>query len=93
MLLFMKILVIISCWVKPIRAELKNCSDHERGKPQLCLRGNEEYGPPLSVNLYLDLYLGEIVDIDQNKKSISMTLGLITYWNDPKIALTNDSIE
>lgn len=93
MFLCMKILVIIFCCARPIRAELKNCSDHEQGKPELCLRGNEEYVPPLSVNVYLDLYLGEIVDIDQNKKSISMTLGLSTYWTDPKIALTNDSIE
>ena len=89
----MMILILIFCWFKPINAELKPCSDHEQGKPELCFRGNGEYRPPFPVNVTFDLYLGEIVDIDQNKKSISIRLGLATYWTDPKIALTNDSMK
>ena len=88
----MKILDIIFCCARPIRAELKKCSDYELGKLELCLTGNGEYGPPFPVTVFVELYLGEIVEIDANKNFISLRLGLFTYWTDPKIGLTNDSI-
>ena len=90
MVLFKLILVIISCWFKPILASLKSCSDHEQGKKELCLIGNEEYSPPFPVTVNMEINLGEIVDIDEDKKSITAKLGLTLYWTDPRLALTND---
>ena len=92
MLLFMMILIFIFCWFKPIAAELKLCPDPKQGKPELCLTGNGEYDPPFPVTVFVELFLGEIVEIDANRNSISLRLGLLTYWTDPKIGLTNDSI-
>ena len=92
MLLFNMILIVMICFSKPTRANLKNCSDHEQGRPELCLRGNGEYNPPFPVTVYIDIYLREIVDIDQNKKSITARLGLTTYWTDPRLGLTNGLI-
>ena len=92
MLLFNSILIIIFCWFKPTLASLKRCSDHEQGKQELCLTGNEEYSPPFPVTVEMDINLREIVDIDEDKKSISAKLGLSLYWTDPRLALPNDSI-
>ena len=92
MLLFNVILMVIICFSKPTWANLKNCSDHYQGKSELCLRGNGEYHPPFPVTVYIDIYLREIVDIDQNKKSITARLGLTTYWTDPRLGLTNGLI-
>ena len=93
MLLFMMILIFIFCWFKPNSAELKKCSDYELSKLELCLTGNGEYFPPFPVTVHIDVYLREIVDVDIEKNSITTRLGLVTFWNDPKLALTNDSLE
>ena len=93
MLLFMMILIFMFCWFKPISAELQNCSDYELSKVELCLTGNGEYLPPFPVTVHIDVYLREIVDVDIEKNSITTRLGLVTFWNDPKLALTNDSLK
>ena len=90
MLLFKLILIIIFCWFQPILASLKSCSDPEQGKQKLCLTGNEEYSPPFPVTVNMEINIGEIVDIDEDKKSIIAKLGLTLYWTDPRLALTND---
>ena len=93
MLLFNAILFLIFSCYKPVWANLKKCSDHEEGKGKLCLRGNGTYRPPFPVTVQMDINLREIVDIDKDKKSITIRLGLLTFWTDPRLALTNDSIE
>ena len=93
MILFMIILIIIFCWFKPIGAELKHCSDTEDSISKICFSGNEKYVPPFPVSVHIDIHLREIFGIDIHKKSINTRLGLTTYWNDPRLALKNDSIE
>ena len=93
MLLFMIILIFIFCWFKSISAELKICSDYEPSKLELCHTSNGEYLPPFPVTVFIDIYLREIVDVDIEKNSITTRLGLVTFWNDPKLALTNDSLK
>ena len=83
------ILIVMSCWFWPIWANFKNCSDHEQGTPKLCLKGNGDYRRPRPVTLYFEIYLREIVNIDIEKNSITLRLGLSIYWKDPKIALTS----
>ena len=91
-MLFNNILIIIFCWMQPIWADLKSCNDQEQGKSKLCLTGNGEYRPPFPSKVKIDVHLREIVDIDEDKKSITTRLGLTTHWNDPSLALRNDSI-
>ena len=85
--------MILIFWFKPILAELKKCSDYELGKLELCLSGNGSYFPPFPVTVHIDVYLREIVDVDIEKNSITTRLGLVTFWSDPKLALTNDSLK
>ena len=92
MILFNKTLIIIFCWIQPIWADLKSCNNQEQGKSKLCLIGNGEYRPPFPSTVKIDVNLREIVDIDKDKKSITTRLGLTTHWNDPSLALRNDSI-
>ena len=79
--------------MKLVWANLKPCSDHEDSELELCLRGNGKYHPPFPLTVYIDINLREIVDINEDKKSITARLGLSTYWTDPSLVLTNDSIE
>ena len=44
---------------------------------------------PVIVNS--DLYLVEIIDIDENKNSVSIQVDLWTYWKDPLLASSNNS--
>ena len=76
--------------MKPIWANLKHCSDAENDDSEICVGGNGKYYPPFPVTVYIDINLREIVDIDQNKKSITARLGLTTYWIDPRLGLTKD---
>ena len=76
--------------MQPIWADLKSCNDQEQGKSKLCLTGNGEYRPPFPSKVKIDVHLREIVDIDEDKKSITAKLGLTLYWTDPRLALTND---
>ena len=78
--------------MQPIWADLKSCNDQEQSKSNLCLIGNGEYHPPLPLVVEIDINLREIVDIDKDKKSITVRMVLMTHWTDPSLALTNDSL-
>ena len=78
--------------MQSIWADLKSCNDQEQGKSKLCLIGNGEYRPPFPSTVKIDINLREIVDIDEDKKSITTRLELTTHWTDPSLALSNDSI-
>ena len=45
-----------------------------------------------NVELYTILYVKEIIDIDGNQNDIRLQLELWTYWTDPGLALTNESV-
>ena len=89
MVLFKTILIVFFCWFQPIWANLKNCSDHDQGTPKLCLKGKGEYRRPRPVTVHIEIFLREVVNIDIEKNSITLRLGLSIYWKDPKIALTS----
>ena len=75
-----------------ILAGLKSCSDVSSSKLELCAENGEHYAHPFPVFLRTYIYMKEIVDIDQDKNSISLRLGLWTFWNVAGVSLSNDSV-
>ena len=51
------------------------------------------YHHPLPATIETELYLNEIVKIDGDQNSITISIELITYWNDPRIGLSNGNDE
>ena len=70
-------------------ATLRNCSE-KHDQQDICMNGEEDYSYPLPVVLETWLYLNEIIKIDGNENSISMSVELITYWTDPQLGLSDD---
>lgn len=71
-------------------ANMKSCSE-KHDKLEVCLEGKEAYTIPLPVLVGSDLYLVEIIDIDEDKHSVSIQVDLWTYWKDPLLASSNNS--
>ena len=69
-------------------SDLKNCKE-EKLKSKICLTGENGYFEPFPVVVNSDLILRNIIEIDQNKNSISAQFELWTWWVDPGIALSN----
>jgi len=51
------------------------------------------YQYPLPATIETELYLNEIVKIDGDQNSITISIELITYWNDARIGLSNGNDE
>ena len=88
--------LFVVCTFKPCIAELhtfdlKNCKE-ERHKSKICLTSENGYLKPFPVIVNSDLVLKNIIEIDENKKSISTQLELWTMWEDPGVALSNISL-
>ena len=88
-------LLFVVCTFKPCIAELKisdlkNCKE-ERHESKLCLTGQNGYFNPFPVIVNSDLALVRLMEIDENKNSISAQFQLSAYWTDPGIALSNNS--
>ena len=82
--------LILMLLIKLIWADMKSCSE-KHDKLEICLKGEEVYTIPLPVLVSSDLYLVEIIDIDEDKNSVSIQVDLWTYWKDPLIASSNNS--
>ena len=88
-----KNLLFIFCTVNLCLAELrisdlKSCKE-ENHESKICLTGENGYFKPFPVFVDSDLVLENIIEIDQNKNSISAQFTLITHWVDTGIALSN----
>ena len=86
-------LLLVFCILKPCIArlkisDLKSCKE-ERHESIICLTGENGYFKPFPVFVDSDLVLENIIEIDQNKNSISAQFTLITHWVDTGIALSN----
>ena len=89
---FMNLLVVF-CFFVPI-ATLRNCSDAMHHSLQLCVTGSkEDYVKPFPVMVESNVNLKNIVDIDLNKKFIKVRVFLWTSWIDPRLSLSNATIE
>ena len=82
--------LILMLLIKLIWADMKSCSE-KHDKLEICLKGEEAYTIPLPVIVGSDLYLVEIIDIDEDKNSVSIQVDLWTYWKDPLVGSSNNS--
>ena len=76
---------------KLIWADMKSCSE-KHDKLEICLKGEEAYTIPFPVLVGSDLYLVEIIDIDEEKNSVSIQVDLWTIWKDPSLTSSNNSV-
>ena len=83
-----KCLFIIFCLFEANFALLRPCSQVKNRTLQLCSTGKDLF--PVILNT--ELYLKEIVEINQEKNSITVRLNIWTYWTDKSLALSNDSV-
>ena len=54
--------------------------------------GNESYQKPFPVTLETVLHLKEIVNIDEERNSISVQLKMLNFWKDLRITFSNTTI-
>ena len=85
----------IFCTIKLCLAELrisdlKSCKE-EKHKSTICLTGENGYLKPFPVIVDSNLMLRNLIEIDENKNSISAQFTLRTQWLDPGIDLSNIS--
>ena len=90
-----KYLLFIFCTIKVCLAEmrisdLKNCKE-EKHKSTICLTSENGYSKPFPVIVDSNLMLRNLIEIDENKNSISAQFTLRTQWLDPGIDLANIS--
>ena len=68
-------------------ANLKLCPKPEdqvsKKEAFICLTNETGYSPPLPIRLHSDLYLKNVIKIDEDLNSISIQANLWTYWTDP----------
>ena len=85
-------LFLLICNFKPNWANLRGCAE-KHDQLELCLTNEDGYSEPFPVVVGTDLYLKEIIEIDNNKKSIKVQIDLWAFWQDGGIALSNDSVK
>ena len=90
-------LLLVFCILKPCSArlkisDLKSCKE-ESHNSKICLTGENGYSKPFPVNVDSELILRNIIEIDENKNSISTNIELFTWWLDLGIAISNNSLE
>ena len=74
-------------------AQLRSCLQ-EKDQPRICFKaieGEKGYVNPFPVHLTTQLYLKEIVSIDEAEKSITLELNLFSSWKDPRITISNET--
>ena len=74
-------------------AQLRSCL-LEKDQPRICfiaIEGEKGYVNPFPVHLTTQLYLKEIVSIDEGEKSITLEINLYSAWKDPRITISNET--
>ena len=91
-----KYLLFIFCTIELCPAELrisdlKSCKE-EKHESKICLTGENGYFNPFPVIVDSNLVLRNLIEIDENKNSISLQLQLWTRWVDKGVALLDTSL-
>ena len=84
-----KCLLVISTVFELYSAKLLNCSKPHEEK-SICFTTDTSYSAPFPVSLGVSIFLKDIIEIDQDKNSLSIRLDLWTDWIDPGLGVTND---
>ena len=71
-------------------SDLKSCKE-DGHESKICLTGENGYLTPFPVIVNSDLELRKLIEIDENKNSISAQFELGIEWLDPGINLSNIS--
>ena len=87
--MFMWIMTLV-CLFEFNLAELMSCTEITN-KTDICSNDIGNYEAPKLVDSIL--FLRQISNIDLEKNSISVQVGLWTNWTDPSLALSNNSTE
>ena len=61
----------------------------EAEAPRICRKRNEGYLKPFPLNLKTKIELKEIVDINEDEKSITIQMNMLTLWKDSGIDRSN----
>ena len=85
-----KSLILFTCIFKLNHALLKSCLKEEEAH-KICHKRNEGYLKPFPLNLTTRVELKEIVDIDEDEKSITLQIIMLTAWKDSEIGRSNAS--
>ena len=90
-----KYLLFVFCILKPCISklrisDLKSCKE-ETHVSKICLTGENGYLQPFPVVVFSELVLRHLIEIDEDKHSITAEFELWTWWEDPGIALSNVS--
>ena len=88
----LKSFLVISILFQISFADLRNCSKLHT-KPAICFKNETSYSNPIPTVLNVVLDLKDIIEIDEERNSISIQMELWTFWNDPSLALSNGEIE
>ena len=59
---------------------------------KICMIGNKSYQNPYPVTLGTILHLREIVNVDEDRNSISVQLIMHNFWKDLRITFSNTTI-
>ena len=89
----LKCILFVICILKPFAArlktsDLKNCKE-EKHESIICLTGENGYFKPFPVTVDTELVLRNLIEIDENRNSITAQFELLTNWLDAGIAVSN----
>ena len=82
-------LLVISCLFELNVADLLSCSK-QHNKKSVCFTNETDYFSPFPVSLDVGIFLEDIIEIDQDKNSISVRLDLWTRWIDLGLSVSNN---
>ena len=85
-----KFLIILTCLFKLNYADLNSCL-REAEAPRICHKPNEGYKKPFPLNVTTKIELKQIVDIDENEKSITIQMNMLSMWKDSGIDRSNST--
>ena len=74
-----KIILVFASLFELNWAQLKSCNE-EKEKPKICSKGQDGFSEPFPVKLNTTLYLEQIVGIDEDEKSISVQMIVLSDW-------------
>ena len=89
MLSIIKCLLGLSCLINISFASLKFCSESQEKLPKkfICFKNETGYSAPFPITLVLEVYIQNVIKIDEDLNSISIQAELRTYWTDPGLHL------
>ena len=90
-----KCLFGLSCLINISFASLKFCSESEEKLSKtevlqdafICFKNKTGYLPPFQITLGLEMYIQNIIKVDEDLNLISIQAELWTFWIDPGLHL------